>query len=227
MNYKPVIVAGLIAAGTFTGGYFLGNKRAEAKRMAASKAEIEELRELVATQHRLLAHESNVDWEAWKKLDPVARKHMIIALWYGAQDMGNYYIGLETGHKWGPVWNRRSPISILDEQTDVMKAFLADLRRLEESSASPPKYPTEDNTDPMDGSKIDWENFLNAGDDKNSRAIWFGKSKKSGRWMAYEFDKGVYEPDQKLSMRIINSKKADEESEKPNTDGSLDPFSKP
>ena len=113
------------------------------------------------------------------------------------------------------------------KQTDVMKAFLTDLRRLEEASGYPVKYPTEDATDPMDGSTIDWENFLEAEDVKNPRAIWFGRSKKTGKWMAYEYDKGVYEPDPKLSKRINDSQKADEEVEKPNTDGSLDPFSEP
>lgn len=223
MNYKLGIAMALIALGAFTGGYFLCNNRAETKRIAELGTEVQQLRALADTQHRLLADPSHVDWEAWKKLDPITRKHMIIALWYGGQDMGNYYLGLETGHKWGPVWNRRSPISILEEQTDVMRTFLADLHRLEEASSNPPKYPTEDTTDPMDGSKIDWENFLVAGDDKNPRAIWFGKSKKTGRWMAYEYEKGVYEPEPKLSKRIIDSKKAEEEADK--EADSHDPFS--
>ena len=221
MNCKPVIVVGLITVGALTGGYFLSNNITKTKRISELEVEVKGLRSLVANQHRLLGDKSNVDWDAWKKLDPITRKHMIIALWYGGQDLGNYYLGLETGHKWGPIWNRRSPISILEEETDVMRAFLADLRRLEESGGNPVKYPTEDITDPTDGSKIDWENFFKAGDDTNPRAIWFGKSKKTGRWMAYEYDKGVYVPDPKLSKRIIDSKKADEEA------NSLDPFSKP
>lgn len=227
MKHIPVIIVGLIAVGAFGVGYFLAKDRAETKRITALEIEAEDLRNVTATQHRLLAERSRVDWDAWKKLDPITRKHMIIALWYGAQDIGNYYLGLETGHKWGPVWNRRSPISILEEQTEVMRTFLTDLRRLEEMSGYPAKYPTEDATDPRDGSKIDWENFLNAEDDKDPRTIWYGRSKKTGRWMAYESDKGVYEPDQALSKRIIDSERAEEGDEKANTNSSLDPFSEP
>jgi hypothetical protein len=108
-----------------------------------------------------------------------------------------------------------------------MRKFLKDLRRLEETSGFPVGYPTEDATDPRDGSEIDWENFLEAEDDEHPRTIWFGRSKKTGRWMAYEYDKGVYEPDQALSKRIIDSEKADEDTEKVNPNGSLDPFAEP
>jgi hypothetical protein len=100
VKHIPVTVVGLIAAAAFGGGYFLAKDRAEIKRITALEIEVEDLRGVTASQHRLLAERSSVDWEAWKRLDPITRKHMIIALWYGAQDIGNYYLGLETGHKW-------------------------------------------------------------------------------------------------------------------------------
>ena len=214
MNYKCGIVAVLISVGAFTGGFFLGGNRGKTQRIAKLDNEIEELRDLADSQSRQLA-QHGIDWDGAKALDPINRRHMILALWYCNQDAGNYYLGLETGHKWGPVGNRRSPVSILEEQTEVMKGFLADLWKLEEQKGGDyqPKYPPEGLTDPRDGSKIDWENYLKDGDDKNPRAIWFGKNTKTGRWMVYEYDKGVYEPDPELSKRIIDSKKADEESD--------------
>ena len=223
MKHIPVIIVGLIAAGAFGGGYFLAKNRAETKRIAALEIEVADLRKVTANQHRLLADLSNVDWEAWKKLDPINRKHRIIALWYSSQDVGNYYLGLETGHKWGPVWNRRSPISILEEQTEVMREFLKDLRKLEEASPHPPMYPTEDHRDPADGSRIDWENHITVGNQANPRVIWYGKSKKRGDWMAYESEKGVYAPDSELLQKIIDHKRT--EDEKQVEDDEADPFS--
>ena len=236
MNYKCGIFAVLISAGAFTGGFFLGENRGKTQRIATLDNEIQWLRDLTASQRSRLGGADQVDWDSWKKLDPITRKHMIIQLWCGDQDAGNYFLGLETGHKWGPVWMRRSPVSILDEQTEVMKGFLADLRKLEEQEGgvSQPKYPPEGTKDPRDGAKIDWENFLKTGDDKNLRAIWYGKNKKTGRWMAYEYDKGVYEPDEELAKRFIDSKKASEKDfempeggEKPKTGESVDPFMLP
>jgi hypothetical protein len=134
---------------------------------------------------------------------------MLLQLWYGYHP-GIEDIGKETGHKWGPIWNRRNPLGILEEETAVMKGFLADLWKLETESDHPPGYPPMDTKDPKDGSTFDYENFLESGNDNDRRVIWFGRTTKTGRWMAWERDKGIYEPDEALLKRITDAKKADE-----------------
>lgn len=69
--------------------------------------------------------------------------------------------------------------------------------------------PPETAKDPKDGSEVDWNMSLGAGDDKRPRQIHVGKSKKSGRWLAYEYDKGVYVPDAALLKRITDSFSSD------------------
>jgi hypothetical protein len=69
--------------------------------------------------------------------------------------------------------------------------------------------PPETAKDPKDGSKVEWNMSLGAGDDKSPRQIHVGKSKKTGRWLAYEHDKGVYEPDAALLKRIKDQESAD------------------
>jgi hypothetical protein len=71
------------------------------------------------------------------------------------------------------------------------------------SVADPPKTLK----DPNDGSQIEWAFSLGAGDDKKPRQIHLGKSKKSGRWLAYEYDKGVYVPGMELLDRIAEFEK--------------------
>ncbi len=70
-------------------------------------------------------------------------------------------------------------------------------------------HPPETAKDPKDGSKVDWNMSLGAGDAKTPRQIHVGKSKKTGRWLAYEHDKGVYEPDGALLKRIKDSESSD------------------
>ena len=69
--------------------------------------------------------------------------------------------------------------------------------------------PPETAKDPKDGSKVDWNMSFGAGDDKTPREIHVGKSKKTGRWLAYEHDKGVYEPDAALLKRITDGDSSD------------------
>lgn len=69
--------------------------------------------------------------------------------------------------------------------------------------------PPETAKDPKDGSKVEWNMSFGAGDDKSPRQIRVGKSKKTGRWLAYEHDKGVYEPDAALLKRIKDSESSD------------------
>jgi hypothetical protein len=71
------------------------------------------------------------------------------------------------------------------------------------SAADPPKTAK----DPEDGSSIVWfYSFLDR-IEKNNRYIHVGKSEKTGRWLAYEYDKGVYVPATELQKRISDSEK--------------------
>lgn len=73
------------------------------------------------------------------------------------------------------------------------------------ASASPP----DTAKDPQDGSDVEWKMSLGDGDDKSPRMIHVGKSKKTGRWLAYEYDKGIYTPDAALMKRINYSESSD------------------
>lgn len=67
--------------------------------------------------------------------------------------------------------------------------------------------PPETAKDPKDGSDVNWNLSFLAGDEKTPRQIHVGKSKKTGRWLAFEYDKGVYEPDAPLLKRINDSQR--------------------
>jgi hypothetical protein len=88
--------------------------------------------------------------------------------------------------------------------------------RLEERAASYAAYwkaaadPPDTIKDPKDGSEIDWTMSLGAGDEKTPRQIHAGQSKRTGRWLVYEYDKGIYEPDATLLKRITGSGTANE-----------------
>lgn len=85
------------------------------------------------------------------------------------------------------------------EQAAYSAAFL-------KASAVPP----ESAKDTKDGSEVDWRMSLHADSaEKKPRQIHVGKSKKTGRWLAYEYDKGVYEPDAPLLRRIEDREKPD------------------
>ncbi|MBK8091050.1 MAG: hypothetical protein IPK32_03375 [Verrucomicrobiaceae bacterium] len=65
------------------------------------------------------------------------------------------------------------------------------------AAADPPRSAR----DPKDGSVVDWNMSFGAGEDESPRQIHAGKSMKTGRWLAYEYDKGVYEPNAALLKR--------------------------
>jgi len=79
----------------------------------------------------------------------------------------------------------------LKERADYYAAYW-------KASADPPGTAK----DPKDGSMIEWSFSFGAGDKKTPRQIHVGRSKKTGRWLAYEYDKGVYVPDTALQKRI-------------------------
>lgn len=221
MKPKSAIALVLVLGGLSAGAYFLGarSRNEEIRTLKDSKATLEFRNEEL---YKSFTHYHGMSWETLEKMDPITRKHMILQIWYSSQEGGNIFLGRDMGHEWGPRWNRRSPILILEEQTKVMTEFLTELRKLEEASPSPPRYPTEEHIDPVDGSRIEWENFIELGNDANVRRVWYGKSRGSGDWMAYEFEKSVYAPDEELRRRIADHNKS-ENSDTGTDDG--DPFS--
>lgn len=183
MNPKSAIAVTLVLVGVSTGAYFLG-ARSKNEQLRNLEAKVESLERRNREQADLIADQYGMSWETLEKMDPITRKHMIIQIWYGSQAAGNYFLALDMEHEWGPRWNRRSPLLILEEQTELMSKFLEDLRKLEEASPHPPRYPTEDHRDPADGSRIEWQNFIEAGNETDPRAIWYGKSRESGNgWL--------------------------------------------
>lgn len=56
--------------------------------------------------------------------------------------------------------------------------------------------------DPDDHSEVAWTSSFCEDNAEKPRAIHVGRSKKTGRWLAYEFDKGVYVPDTELAKEI-------------------------
>ncbi|MFO1485208.1 MAG: DUF6794 domain-containing protein [Verrucomicrobiaceae bacterium] len=65
--------------------------------------------------------------------------------------------------------------------------------------------PPSSTRDPRDRSRIDWRGSIDLGSSIPRRIIHAGKSQKTGRWLAYEHDKGVYVPDASLSQRFSES----------------------
>jgi len=132
------------------------------------------------------------------KLDPQTRADATLQMWYAAQHHAALILGSETGHEFRPIWMRRSPITVLEEQSDVMQRWIADRKW---------GYPPETARDPADGSRIDWEDHLPPEDQSATTVIWLGKHSGTGDWMAYEQGKGVYKPTETLMKRIHDREK--------------------
>ena len=79
----------------------------------------------------------------------------------------------------------------LEERADYFQAYW-------KAAANPPATAL----DPTDNSEVEWTLSFDAGTDDKPRQIHVGKSKKSGRWLAYEYDKGVYLPKGDLVQKI-------------------------
>lgn len=138
-------------------------------------------------------------WGLWG--DGPLAQHMNKLGFHHADDMSG--VILET------FWCKRHKKDFrLKERAAYYKAYW-------KAAADPP----EAAKDPKDGSEVSWNMSFGAGDDKLPRQIHVGKSKKTGRWLAYEYDKGVYEPDAALLKRITDSNSSDPftPSEKPTT----------
>ena len=61
----------------------------------------------------------------------LTQRDMCIALWYTYESATVDSLGVTTGHIFGDVWNRRSPVEILEEQLDFWREFQAESARLE------------------------------------------------------------------------------------------------
>ncbi|BCX48678.1 hypothetical protein HAHE_25860 [Haloferula helveola] len=217
MNLRSVTLSALLLTTISVGAYFLGRySRNEEIR------ELESGLESLKDRHQVLREQfeshNGMSWEKLESMDPITRKHMIMQIWYSSQAAGDYYLGREMGHEWSSRWIRNNPLFILEEQTDVMAAFLKELRELERDNPYPQKYPTEETRDPRDGSRIYWEDFLESGDPENPRRIWYGKSRNSGKWMAFEYETGVFEPEGELLKKISRA------DEPPDENDDVDPF---
>lgn len=72
------------------------------------------------------------------------------------------------------------------------------------------ELPPENAKDPGDGSTVDW---ITTRDTRGGwgliRRMYLGKSKHTGRWLAYEFDKGVYAPDAETVKDLDGSQERD------------------
>ena len=76
---------------------------------------------------------------------------MCIAAWYASEVSTIENLGRHTGHKFGPVWNRRSPIEILEEELEFMRGFLAVPMRLEQNGKVPQKQTKQKAEQAVDG----------------------------------------------------------------------------
>ncbi len=138
------------------------------------------------------------------------------------KEMVEYHlsIGMALRNKWGfwggsPLANHlwKLGFSHPDDMSDViLKTFWCKRHRrdfrLEERADYYEAYwraaadPPPSARDPMDDSEVEWTLSLGAGTDDKPRQIHVGRSKKSGRWLAYEFDKGIYVPNADLTKKI-------------------------
>ena len=170
-RYQTAIPPLIVVLGFF--GFTLQSCKTQSDNTAELEAEIERLENVVATQRIQLDDYGGVSFESLEGGDPITSRHLMTAVWYSNQELGNYYIGRTMDHEWGPRWNRRSPLSILEEQTNVMRKFLEETRALEELSPWPPTWPSEKDISPNDGARIDWENFIekDGGKGQSSRLV--------------------------------------------------------
>ena len=60
------------------------------------------------------------------------QRDVVIAMWYMNESQTVNYLRVNTGHEFGPVWNQRSPVEILEEQLAFWKKYLAESARLKE-----------------------------------------------------------------------------------------------
>lgn len=197
----------------------------------SSRAEEKKLPPPKGTEHQQTA-EADEDEpprtleEAHLKLEKIFSKDDLadIDAMKSERDMARYHLGLGMGmrNSWGlwgggPLAQHMNKLGFHhpDDMSGVILATFWCKRhqedfRLEERAAYFAAYwkamadPPAAAKDPKDGAAVEWNVIFNAGDRKTPRMIHVGKSLKSGRWLAYEHDKGVYEPDAELLKKITD-----------------------
>ena len=190
MNIRHIVVTLLMTAVGCAVGFYLGVRRGAVPPEPTAPS-----REIVS---KVLAASDNNDFS---KLDPQTRADATLQLWYATQAHAASILSTETGHEFRPIWMSRSPMTVLEEQSDVLRRWLADRKW---------GYPPENARDPVDGARIDWEDRLPPEDQSTIHVIWIGKHARSGDWMAYEHSRGVYKPDDSLLKRILEHEKVGE-----------------
>jgi len=196
---KLIAVAVLTTLAGFALGFFCGFRRgAVPPEPTAPSPEV--------VSKILAGIDENYDFS---NFDPLTKKDATLQLWYAHQAMAASVLTSDTGHEFRPIWMFRSPITILEEQSDFMKAWLADLRKMRAHSEPEGAhgFPPETARDPVDGTRIDWEDRLEPEEKNADHLIWIGKNAKTGAWAAYEYNKGVYKPDERLLKRIFDHEK--------------------
>jgi hypothetical protein len=66
-----------------------------------------------------------------KDPDDLVQRDMCIAMWYAYESATIDALGRHTGQRFGPVYNVRSPVEILEEELQFMKEFEAKSTELE------------------------------------------------------------------------------------------------
>ena len=81
----------------------------------------------------------------------LTQRDMCIAAWYASEMATINNLERHTGHKFGPVWNRRSPIEILEEELEFMRGFMAVPMRLERNEKALRNHPKQNAEQAVDG----------------------------------------------------------------------------
>lgn len=205
MNIRHIVITLILTATGCAVGFFVGVRHGAVPPDPTAPSP-----EIVS---KVLAAMDHYDFS---KLDPMVRKDCTLQLWYAQQAAATSILRGDTGHEFRPIWMGRSPTTILEEQSDFMKRWLADRAEMEQKEHPQPEgvrgFPPESARDPVDGARIDWEDCLAPEDQSAIHQIWVGKHARSGEWMAYEHGKGVYKPDDSLLKRILEHEKVSESS---------------
>jgi len=68
--------------------------------------------------------------------EEIKERSVLLSFWYADQARAVHRLQSEMGHKFDDVYNKRSPSDILDEQSDFMEDFSADMKSLRKKLSS-------------------------------------------------------------------------------------------
>lgn len=149
------------------------------------------------------------------KIDAIKSEHAMIEYHFGP--------GMWMRNQWGlwgdgPLAKHMNKLGFThpdDMSATILKTFWCKRHgkdfRLQERAAyyadywKASKNPPSSTRDPRDRSRIEWGWSIDLGSSMPRRIIHAGKSQKTGRWLAYEHNKGVYVPDASLLKRFTES----------------------